>query len=113
MHWISVATEKMKPAAAQECQPFSCAEQRYWTGCGWILSCFYRSKIRKQYMLKKSPCGDCLLHFFCVLCALCQEHRELHIRGYDMSLGWKGNMEKQNRGLTTAPKPEGGMTRSS
>ncbi|KAL1803442.1 hypothetical protein ACET3Z_032089 [Daucus carota] len=82
----------------------------YWTGCGWIFSCFYRSKMRKEYMLKKSPCGDCLVHFFCGLCALCQEHRELHIRGYDMSLGWKGNMEKQNRGVTTAPKPERGMS---
>ncbi|XP_017226034.1 cell number regulator 2 isoform X1 [Daucus carota subsp. sativus] len=83
----------------------------YWTGCGWIFSCFYRSKMRKEYMLKKSPCGDCLVHFFCGLCALCQEHRELHIRGYDMSLGWKGNMQKQNRGVTTAPKPERGMSR--
>ncbi|KDO39371.1 hypothetical protein CISIN_1g035457mg [Citrus sinensis] len=59
-------------------------------------------------MLKDSPCGDCLVHFFCESFALCQEYRELKSRG------WHGNLEKQNRGLTmvsTAPVVEGGMTR--
>ncbi|KAK1387042.1 Plant cadmium resistance 2 [Heracleum sosnowskyi] len=69
---------------------------------GWLISCLYRSKMRKQYMLKRSPCDDCLVHLFCGRCALCQEYRELHIRGYD----------KQNRGGTMAvPKPGGGMSR--
>ncbi|XP_074337444.1 protein PLANT CADMIUM RESISTANCE 2-like isoform X2 [Apium graveolens] len=73
-----------------------------YTGCGCLLSCLYRSKMRKQYMLKKSPCEDCLVHLFCGMCALCQEYRELHIRGYD----------KHSRGVTMAvPKPEGGMSR--
>ncbi|ESR61440.1 hypothetical protein CICLE_v10016918mg [Citrus x clementina] len=84
------------------------------TGCACLYSCGYRSKMRHQYMLKDSPCGDCLVHFFCESCALCQEYRELKSRGFDMALGWHGNLEKQNRGLamaSTAPVVEGGMTR--
>ena len=82
------------------------------TGCGCIYSCFYRSKMRHQYMLAESPCGDCLLHFCCEPCALCQEHRELRIRGFDMSLGWQENVERQNGGgAAMAPIPQGGMRR--
>ncbi|KAK9091506.1 hypothetical protein Sjap_024683 [Stephania japonica] len=40
--------------------------------------------MRHQYHLQESPCGDCLVHFCCETCALCQEHRELKSRGYDM-----------------------------
>lgn len=73
-----------------------------YTGFGCLISCLYRAKMRKQYMLKKSPCEDCLVHLFCGSCALCQEYRELHNRGYD----------KHNRGVTMAvPKPEVGMSR--
>lgn len=57
------------------------------TGCACCYSCFYRSKMRQQHMLKKSPCGDCLVHCFCEYCALCQEYRELKTRGYDLSIG--------------------------
>lgn len=57
------------------------------TGCTCIYSCFYRSRMRRQYMLPEDPCTDCLVHFFCEGCALCQEYRELKTRGFDMSLG--------------------------
>lgn len=57
------------------------------TGFPCCYSCFYRSKMREQYMLKASPCGDCLVHCFCESCALCQEYRELKNRGFDMSIG--------------------------
>lgn len=59
----------------------------YGTGFGCLISCLYRSKMRKQYNLKKSPCEDCCVHLFCGHCALCQEHRELHNRGYDVARG--------------------------
>ncbi|XP_059278603.1 protein PLANT CADMIUM RESISTANCE 3-like [Lycium ferocissimum] len=81
------------------------------TGCGCIYSCFYRTKMRKQYNLPESSCGDCLLHFCCESCALCQEYRELKHRGFDMHSGWKANMENQNRGIAMAPQVHGGMTR--
>ncbi|KAL8157600.1 cell number regulator 2-like [Apium graveolens] len=83
------------------------------TGFGCCYSCFYRTKMRNQYMLTERPCPDFLVHCCCEACALCQEHRELRLRGYDMSLGWEGNMEKQNRGVAMgmAPKPAGEMNR--
>ncbi|KAL6187517.1 hypothetical protein ACLB2K_038915 [Fragaria x ananassa] len=57
------------------------------TTCPCIYSCFYRSKMRRQYSLESSPCGDCLVHFSCEQCALCQEYRELKSRGFDMAIG--------------------------
>ncbi|KAI5677802.1 hypothetical protein M9H77_08752 [Catharanthus roseus] len=84
----------------------------YFTGCACIYSCFYRQRMRKEYMLPESPCADCLVHFCCEPCALCQEYRELKNRGFDMSIGWHGNVEKQNRGVTMAPPiSHGGMNR--
>ncbi|XP_027096272.2 protein PLANT CADMIUM RESISTANCE 2 [Coffea arabica] len=80
-------------------------------GCGCIYSSFYRSKMRQQYMLPESPRGDRLVHFCCEFCALCQEYRELRNRGFDMSLGWEGNMERQNGGVKMAPIFGEGMKR--
>ncbi|KAF5939246.1 hypothetical protein HYC85_023505 [Camellia sinensis] len=57
------------------------------TGCACCYSCTYRKKLRNQYMLQESPCGDCLVHCFCEQCALCQEYRELTNRGFDLNKG--------------------------
>ncbi|XP_059655364.1 cell number regulator 2-like [Cornus florida] len=83
------------------------------TGCHfqWCYSCFYRSKMRQQYLLKESPCNDCLIHCFCEFCALCQEYRELKNRGVDMMIGWQANVEKKNRGIQLPPVVEGGMSK--
>ncbi|PIN13500.1 hypothetical protein CDL12_13885 [Handroanthus impetiginosus] len=80
-------------------------------GCPCCYSSFYRSKLRQQYLLHESPCGDCVVHCFCDSCALCQEYRELKNRGFDMYIGWHGNVERQNRGVVMAPSVEGGMSR--
>ncbi|KAJ0037632.1 hypothetical protein Pint_22355 [Pistacia integerrima] len=56
------------------------------TGCACCYSCCYRIKMRQQFMLKKSPCDECLVHFFCGPCALCQERREIKSHGFDTSL---------------------------
>ncbi|KAJ4961863.1 hypothetical protein NE237_021773 [Protea cynaroides] len=80
------------------------------TGCPFFYSCSYRSKLRAQYNLEESPCGDCLVHCCCEACAICQEYRELKNHGFDMSLGWHGNVEKQNRGIGMPPMQQG-MTR--
>ncbi|KMZ73998.1 plant cadmium resistance 2 [Zostera marina] len=80
------------------------------TGCQCIYSCFYRKKMREQYSLPASPCADCLVHCCCEGFALCQEYRELKNRGFDMSIGWQGNMEKMNGGVQMVPPPmQGGM----
>ncbi|CAM8951392.1 hypothetical protein QQ045_016063 [Rhodiola kirilowii] len=83
-------------------------------GCPFFYTCFYRTKMRQQYGLKESPCWDCLLHTCCESCALCQEYRELQIRGFDMKIGWHGNLEKRNREMamsTLGAPPIQGMSR--
>ncbi|KAK1301424.1 Protein PLANT CADMIUM RESISTANCE 11 [Acorus calamus] len=67
--------------------------------------------MRKQYILESNPCCDCLVHWCCEPCALCQEYRELKNRGFDLDIGWQANMEKKARGGITPPAMEGGMMR--
>ncbi|KAH7516308.1 hypothetical protein FEM48_Zijuj10G0121400 [Ziziphus jujuba var. spinosa] len=83
----------------------------YCTCCACIFSCFYRSKMRKQYRLRKSPCGDCLVHFFCEYCALCQEYRHLKSLGFDMSIGYHENISRHNIVMEIPPAVEGSMNR--
>eukprot|EP00298_Acanthocystis_sp_HF-20_P001773 c12210_g1_i1.p1 GENE.c12210_g1_i1~~c12210_g1_i1.p1 ORF type:complete len:120 (+),score=19.48 c12210_g1_i1:62-421(+) len=44
---------------------------------GPLISCGTRKEIRTKYSLPEEPCADCLVHCFCLTCALCQEFREL------------------------------------
>ncbi|XP_026383719.1 protein PLANT CADMIUM RESISTANCE 2-like [Papaver somniferum] len=83
------------------------------TGCSWIYSCTYRAKFRKNYNLEGNGCTDCLIHFCCQSCALCQEYRELKNKGFDVSLGWRGNMGRGRVGnvALTAPAAYGSMER--
>ncbi|GLU20007.1 hypothetical protein SLE2022_362250 [Rubroshorea leprosula] len=80
------------------------------TGLPCLYSCFYRSRMRAQYDLEEAPFADCLVHFCCEPCALCQEYRKLRNRGFDMGIGWQANMERLGRGITVAPVV-GTMTR--
>jgi Cys-rich protein (TIGR01571 family) len=66
----------------------------YFTGCQWIYSCTYRSKMRSQFGLPEDPCCDCCVHFCCEPCALCQQYKELKARGYDPVLGWDMNAQR-------------------
>ncbi|KAI3907712.1 hypothetical protein MKW98_016356 [Papaver atlanticum] len=82
------------------------------TGCSWIYSCMYRAKFRKTYNLKGNSCTDCLIHFCCKPCALCQEYRELKSKGFDVSLGWHSNMERGRGNVAlTPPAAYGSMDR--
>ncbi|CAL5354806.1 unnamed protein product [Camellia sinensis] len=65
------------------------------TGWACCYSCTYRSKMRKQYKLRESPCADFFVHCCFESCSLCQESRELTNRGFDLAKGWKGNMERE------------------
>ncbi|CAL9196917.1 unnamed protein product [Musa hybrid cultivar] len=80
------------------------------TCCQCLYSCFYRSKLRAQLGLREEPCADCLVHCCCETCSLCQMYRELNRRGYDMSIGWHANMERQGQ-PATIPPPVQGMSR--
>ncbi|CAN6297163.1 unnamed protein product [Urochloa humidicola] len=66
----------------------------YFTGCQWIYSCTYRSKMRAQFGLPENPCCDCCVHFCCEPCALCQHYKELKARGFDPDLGWEINAQR-------------------
>lgn len=46
-------------------------------------TCGYRRALRSKYNLQEAPCGDFVTHFFCHLCAICQEFREIHERSGD------------------------------
>ncbi|KMT18519.1 hypothetical protein BVRB_2g026580 isoform A [Beta vulgaris subsp. vulgaris] len=78
------------------------------SGCHFMYSCMYRSKMRAQFGMPEDNCRDFVAHFCCERRALCQEYRELQYHGYDPALGWQG--QKQNQGLVAPPMP-GGMTR--
>ncbi|CAH8371557.1 unnamed protein product [Eruca vesicaria subsp. sativa] len=50
---------------------------------GCFVSCYacgYRRSLRTKYNLEEAPCGDFVTHFFCHLCAICQEYREVRER---------------------------------
>ncbi|CAO2825449.1 unnamed protein product [Amaranthus hypochondriacus] len=81
------------------------------TGCQWIYSCTYRSKMKAIFGMRGDCCGDCCVHCCCEQCALCQEYRELQRRGYDPALGWHGNIGRANQGMTTPPSMLNGMNR--
>ncbi|WMV52547.1 hypothetical protein MTR67_045932 [Solanum verrucosum] len=46
-------------------------------------ACGYRKTLRSKYNLQEAPCGDFATHFFCHLCAICQEYREIRERSGD------------------------------
>lgn len=56
-------------------------------GIPCIYSCFYRRRLRNEFNLNGNSCTDFCTHFCCELCSLCQEYRELKLRGFDMGLG--------------------------
>ncbi|GFP94645.1 protein plant cadmium resistance 6 [Phtheirospermum japonicum] len=62
-----------------------------------IMSCTYRTKLRSRFGLIETPAPDWLVHCFCEHCALCQIYRELNQRGLDPSIGWMGNVAKQQQ----------------
>ncbi|KAL3748748.1 hypothetical protein ACJRO7_009912 [Eucalyptus globulus] len=80
-------------------------------GVACLYTCSYRTKLRGLHSLPGDSCDDCLLHWCCIHCALCQEYRELKNHGLDPSIGWVANAEKMNRGATTMPPMTLGMDR--
>ncbi|XP_052115189.1 protein PLANT CADMIUM RESISTANCE 2 isoform X1 [Arachis duranensis] len=86
----------------------------FFIGSPCLYSCIYRTRMRRQFLLKETLCLDCIVHFFCEPCALCQEYRELQNRGFDMSLGWNGNLDRWNNQMAShqqQPPPVLNMTR--
>ncbi|XVF09642.1 hypothetical protein REPUB_Repub07fG0111800 [Reevesia pubescens] len=63
-------------------------------GIPCLMSCTYRTKLRNKFGLPEAPAPDWVTHFLCEWCALCQEYRELQHRGWDPSIGWQGNLAR-------------------
>ncbi|KAL5544740.1 hypothetical protein UlMin_008524 [Ulmus minor] len=68
----------------------------FFIGLPCIISCAYRTKLRNKLGLVESPLPDCVAHFLCECCALCQEYRELQANGLDPSIGCQGNIARQH-----------------
>ncbi|KAJ7949805.1 Protein PLANT CADMIUM RESISTANCE like [Quillaja saponaria] len=51
--------------------------------CVACYACGYRRELRSKFNLQEEPCGDFATHFFCHLCAICQEYREIRERAGD------------------------------
>ncbi|XP_047158242.1 protein PLANT CADMIUM RESISTANCE 9-like [Vigna umbellata] len=80
-------------------------------GLGCLYSYKFRIKLRSLYNLPEEPCSDCCVHSCCLLCAICQEHRELKNRGIYPSTGWKANEERMKKANLEAPRVASAMTR--
>ncbi|XP_060181830.1 protein PLANT CADMIUM RESISTANCE 3-like [Lycium barbarum] len=73
-----------------------------------LYTCYNRVKLRRKFKLEGNGCLDFLIHLVCPYCALCQEYRELHRQGFDPSLGWAENIERQSHAVavfTITPPP--------
>ncbi|XP_030468117.1 protein PLANT CADMIUM RESISTANCE 2-like [Syzygium oleosum] len=105
---ISEILDKGETSCVMNCAIFALIHSI--TRCACLYSCFYRTKLRREFGLKQDPCHDCLVHYCCMNCALCQEYRELKSRGFDMERGWEENA-RQRREVAMAPVVEGGMKR--
>ncbi|XVE58730.1 hypothetical protein DITRI_Ditri04bG0192600 [Diplodiscus trichospermus] len=66
----------------------------FFIGMPCLMSCTYRTKLRNKFGLPEAPAPDWVTHFLCEWCALCQEYRELQQRGWDPSIGYQGNLAK-------------------
>ncbi|KAI3733805.1 hypothetical protein L6452_13261 [Arctium lappa] len=89
----------------------------YFTGCGCLLSAYFRIKMSHIYRLPDDPLINILIHLLCEPCALCQEYRELQHHGFNMQLGvgWQHQTpEVQQIGAPPMAPPmvPGGMTRN-
>ncbi|XP_031493065.1 protein PLANT CADMIUM RESISTANCE 3-like [Nymphaea colorata] len=73
------------------------------TCCGCLYAAFFRAKLRAQYRLPEKPAADWLVHCICEPCALTQEYRELQRRGFDPSIGWQANLERERLPPTMPP----------
>ncbi|UJR36849.1 hypothetical protein I4U23_029562 [Adineta vaga] len=51
-------------------------------GCCCLIHSVKRGRIRERYGIVEDACGDCFITCCCSTCAICQEAREMKIRGY-------------------------------
>ncbi|KAG2499648.1 hypothetical protein HYH03_002587 [Edaphochlamys debaryana] len=54
-----------------------CYDLLYALGCCCLYHMKVRGAIRRKYGIAGSDCNDCMLAFFCPVCSICQEARQL------------------------------------
>eukprot|EP00612_Vaucheria_litorea_P003944 CAMPEP_0171461372 /NCGR_PEP_ID=MMETSP0945-20130129/5847_1 /TAXON_ID=109269 /ORGANISM="Vaucheria litorea, Strain CCMP2940" /LENGTH=125 /DNA_ID=CAMNT_0011987707 /DNA_START=41 /DNA_END=418 /DNA_ORIENTATION=- len=64
---------------------------------GFVVSCGTRTQIRNKYGLREEPCSDCLVHFLCLACALCQDFREVKKQNGLMGAAAAPEVEEMSR----------------
>ncbi|GLC55908.1 hypothetical protein PLESTB_001042900 [Pleodorina starrii] len=77
--------ELMEPVVCcgGECYPACLAYAgMVYIGCPCILQTMTRGYIRNKYGIPGSTCGDFMIAWCCSACSMCQERRELLIRGH-------------------------------
>ncbi|XP_010068703.2 protein PLANT CADMIUM RESISTANCE 2 isoform X2 [Eucalyptus grandis] len=111
---ISEILDKGATSCCANCATFTLIHLLTSVAFAYPCTCFYsypyRARLRREFELKEYPCNDCLVHFCCMSCALCQEYRELKSRGFNVEKGWAGNASQHGE-VAMAPKVEGGMRR--
>jgi Cys-rich protein (TIGR01571 family) len=50
-------------------------------GCCCLVHTIKRGQLREKYGLEEGVCGDCFITCCCPSCAICQEAREMKVRG--------------------------------
>ncbi|CAF0809716.1 unnamed protein product [Adineta ricciae] len=50
-------------------------------GCCCLIHSAKRARLRQRYGLVEDACGDCFITCCCPACAICQEAREMKMRG--------------------------------
>jgi Cys-rich protein (TIGR01571 family) len=50
-------------------------------GCCCLIHTVRREQFREKYGLEEGACGDCFITCCCGPCAICQEAREMKVRG--------------------------------
>ncbi|CAI7808127.1 unnamed protein product [Closterium sp. NIES-53] len=91
---IAEITDQGGTGSCQACCCWYCIQAFTLSTLGCLYSKGFRTKLRRRYGLPASPCGDCLMHWCCPCCAISQEYRELKNRGWDPSLGYDQNKNK-------------------
>ncbi|CAF3747151.1 unnamed protein product [Rotaria magnacalcarata] len=51
-------------------------------GCCCLIHTVKRGQLRRKYSLEEGVCADCLMTCCCPPCAICQDAREIKVRGY-------------------------------
>eukprot|EP00898_Chlorokybus_atmophyticus_P008710 jgi/Chlat1/8840/Chrsp91S08177 len=71
-----------------------------------LYACHYRQKLRAKYGLPGSATNDFCAYYLCGPCAVCQDARELKLRGAHVELAIAKLQQQKNAELVVPPKQD-------